>query len=396
MFKSVNGFANPALKSVVQCFQNQLTKAGGGAALCVYHHGEPLIDIWSGTRNVAQDPWLKDTCAVSFSTSKGVLSTLLHIILDEAHLDYETQVSHIWPSFKQANKRHITIRQLLCHEAGLFSLADNIEHIHDIYDWDLMVWKLAKAAPSMRHLGVPSYHAVTYGWLLGELIHRLTGQTPGVFLDKEMRSIVGRNNFIGVPPRHLNEVSHLFNTLGDTGTTNLTQTIHNTVNRKLTGLLFKSKNTQAALKPPTSELLDLNDRSFLQAEIPAMNGVFTARGLARLYSLLANNGSFQEKKYINPERLADIQQVQNTGCDRVIFLPMHWRLGYHRILNHKRRALSGFGHFGYGGSGAWCDPNRHLSVGFTINALWGAPFGDYRMAQLAGEILVAIDQLNNG
>lgn len=396
MFRSINGFADPTMYAAVRCFKTQLARSGGGAALCVYLHGEPLVDIWSGTRNAQNDPWQKETCTVSFSTTKGVLSTLLHVIMEEAQLDYETQVSHIWPSFKQANKGHITIRQLLCHESGLFDLSTNIEHIQDIFDWDLMVWRMAKAAPSMNHLGEPSYHAITYGWLIGELIHRLTGQTPGVFLDREMRPIMGRNNYIGMPTKALGETSFLMNSLDHTGQpTNIKQRVHNHLNRRLTSLLMRSRHTVAALKPPTSEDLDFNSEAFLRAEIPAMNGAFTARGLAKLYSMLAQNGIYNKQQYICAARIKNIQEIQNTGRDKVIFLPMHWRLGYHRILNPKRRALEGFGHFGYGGSGGWCDPSRGLSVGFTVNALWGAPFGDYRMAQIAGEILAATDKLKN-
>ena len=149
MIHTVNGSADPEFRPIVKVFQKQLEASGGGAALCVYHKGEPVIDIWAGQRTSMGDPWLKDTPAMSFSVTKGVLATMLHIIMDRTQLDYETQASSIWPSFKQNNKGHLTIRQFLCHEAGLFSLEDNIDHIHDIFDWDQMVWRIAKAKPAM-------------------------------------------------------------------------------------------------------------------------------------------------------------------------------------------------------------------------------------------------------
>jgi len=392
MLHTINGFIEPAFKSVATIFKNQIIQRGGGAALCIYHNGEPIADIWAGTRNPLNEPWLKDTTAVSFSTTKGILAGILHMILEDAHLDYETQVQQIWPSFKQNNKGHITIRQLLCHEAGLFNLQHNIDHIHDIYDWDQMVWRMAKATPSFKHLGEPSYHAVTIGWLIGELIHRLTGQLPGEFLNHELRSVLGRNCFIGVPNKALTACAHITQHLEQSDVTqSIVKTIQNKANKKLSTLLFKGKSFTAALRPPTSELLNFNDTQFLQAQLPSMNGVFTARGLAQFYNGLIHTDN--TKRLIPLERLTQIQDIQNTGRDRIIHIPMHWRLGYHRILNTKRSAPQGFGHYGYGGSGAWCDPSRHLAVGFVVNSLWCAPFGDYRMAQLSGEILKRIDQL---
>lgn len=394
MLQVINGFATPEFKSVVNIFKNQLKLSGGGAALCVYHRGEMCVDVWGGEKNTAGDPWLKDTPVVSFSTTKGVLSTLLHIVMEEAQLDYETQVAHIWPSFKQENKQHITIRQLLCHESGLFNLEQNVDHYVDIFDWDQMVWRMAKAKPSMRHLGEPSYHAITFGWLIGELIRRLTGQKPGEFLNSELRSIMGRHNFIGVPERYLSQPAEIVTKLGQfKQRSKLKQIMHHHLNQRMLSLFLHPINTLAALKPPTFEELDFNSKQFLSADIPAMNGVFTARGLVKLFAKISQPQNGKEN-LLSADRLNSIQQVQSIGRDRIIHVPMHWRLGYHRILNIKRKAPFGFGHYGLGGSGVWCDPSRELVMASTLNTLWGAPFGDYRMAQLAGEVLATSDRLN--
>lgn len=393
MIHTVNGSADPEFRPIVKVFQKQLEASGGGAALCVYHKGEPVIDIWAGQRTSMGDPWLKDTPAMSFSVTKGVLATMLHIIMDRTQLDYETQASSIWPSFKQNNKGHLTIRQFLCHEAGLFSLEDNIDHIHDIFDWDQMVWRIAKAKPAMNHLGEPSYHAVTYGWLLGELINRLTGQKPGEFLNAELRSVMGRNNFIGVPEKNLKDVAFIYQH-PDQAPVQLgwKQKVSKYINKGIQNAFFHSPFTASALKPPTAELLDFNNPELLKAQVPAMNGVFTARGLGKLYNAIITPDEKNER-LISTKRLEQVQVIQSHGRDKIIHVPMNWRLGYHRVLNMKTRAPQGFGHYGYGGAGAWCDPSRQLAVGFTHNALWNTPLGDYRMTQLSGEILSLIDKI---
>jgi CubicO group peptidase (beta-lactamase class C family) len=190
-------------------------------------------------------------------------------------------------------------------------------------------------------------------------------------------------------------MSTIFQQLENSGATQgFTQKLQRKLGRQVSKLLLRSSATVSALKPPTADELDFNDPLFLMAEVPAMNGVFTARGLAKLYTIFAMPNEERHLALINRKRREEIQTVQSTCRDRVLHVPMHWRLGYHRILNFKIKAPFGFGHFGYGGSGGWCDPSRHISVGYTLNTLWGSPVADYRMAQLAGEILSSIDKLN--
>ena len=139
----------------------------GGAALCVYHRGECVVDLWAGTRDLEGRPWEEDTVALSWSTTKGILSTLLHILVDRNQADYDAPVAHFWPEFAQADKEKITLRQVLCHEAGLYRISEMIDDARDMFDWNHMVRALERARPVHPPGQAHAYHALTYGWVVG-------------------------------------------------------------------------------------------------------------------------------------------------------------------------------------------------------------------------------------
>ena len=126
------------------------------------------------------------------------------------------------------------------------------------------------------------------------------------------------------------------------------------------------------------------DPRILDTPIPAANGLFTARSLARLYAMLAEGGTLDGVRVLSRRAIARASQVQTRGRDRVLQIPMHWRLGYHSAFTTRGRLATGFGHFGYGGSGAWCDPEQRLAVAMVTNQVAGGPFGDARIARLGG------------
>src|SRR4030095_8200051 len=144
-------------------------RAPGGAAVCVYHGGEKVVDIWGGTRDAAGNPWQADTLSLSFSTTKGVASTLLHVLADHGHIDYDARVADYWPEFAEAGKDAIKVRHLLCHEAGLYAISERGDHGREMLDGEQMVRRLAAAKPRHAPGAAHGYHALTYGWLVGEL-----------------------------------------------------------------------------------------------------------------------------------------------------------------------------------------------------------------------------------
>ena len=155
--------------------------APGGAAVCVWHRGEVVVDCWGGTRDDAGRRWEEGTVSVSFSTTKGVTSTLLHVLADRGLVDYDAPVCEYWPEFGQAGKRDLSVRHALCHEAGLFDVRSMVDKAERMLDWDYMAGALAAATPCHEPGKSHGYHGFTYGWLVGELVRRVTGARLVVF-----------------------------------------------------------------------------------------------------------------------------------------------------------------------------------------------------------------------
>jgi CubicO group peptidase (beta-lactamase class C family) len=177
----ISGFVHPDFGGVTQALRSVAThKRGGGAAVAVYHRGELVVDAWAGARNASGAPWQSDTMAMSFSTTKGVIATTVHRLVDRGLIDYDEPVATYWPEFAAAGKERITVRHLLNHSAGLHHLRDVIADAYEMLDWDLVCARLAaetpRYTPGTRH----GYHGITYGFLVGEVIQRVTGTTVHV------------------------------------------------------------------------------------------------------------------------------------------------------------------------------------------------------------------------
>ena len=144
------GTWEPAFEEVVAILDAQVAESGSGGAVGVYHRGRPVVDTWSGVADLAGNPWQSDSLAVSYSTTKGVTSTALHLCADRGLLDYDDRVADHWPEFAQHGKDAITIRQVLCHEAGMYDVASFLERPEQILDWDAMVKGLEGMTPAFE------------------------------------------------------------------------------------------------------------------------------------------------------------------------------------------------------------------------------------------------------
>jgi CubicO group peptidase (beta-lactamase class C family) len=341
----------------------------GGAAVCVYHRGCKVVDIWGGTRDEEGSPWQEDTLALSYSTTKGIASTLLHILIDRGLADYEDPVAEIWPEFGRSGKEEITLRQVLCHEAGLYDIRSMVDRAERMLDWEYMVEALADATPTHRPGAAHGYHAFTYGWLVGEIVRRLTGKPYSEAVEAEIAKPLGLEGlFVGLPANQMRRRAHLVMPALIRQGGDVVDRLERHVRRvtrvaSLARVRFDLSGLAGALIPRGIEDLDFNSEAFLSVPIPAANGMFTARSLARMYALLAADGELDGVRLLSRETVWRASEVQNRGTGRVIPVPMHWRLGYHRVPTVGVRVPNGFGHFGFGGSGAWADPdraNRHL------------------------------------
>jgi CubicO group peptidase (beta-lactamase class C family) len=399
----LNGMVHPAFAEVAESLRRILPAEGaGGAALCVYHRGEKVVDLWAGTRNDTGDAWQEDTLSISFSTTKGVASTLLHIYADRGQIDYDAPVQEYWPEFRGGGKEAITVRQLMCHEAGLYAIHDIVEHASEMLDWDQMVHRLSVATPRHEPGAAHGYHGLTYGWLVGELVRRVDGgRSFAELIRAEIAEPLGLHGlFCGMPESELGRCAQL-KAKGFDGPLEQKRERARKVRRnaaRLGGMLsaigvkYNPLESVDALIAPGMEELDFNSAEFRKASIPAANGQFTARSLARLYACLAGGGELDGVRLLSEEAVRNAARVQNTGIGRVIPVSMRWRLGYHRVFALRARAPGAFGHFGFGGSGAWADPTRGLAVALTVNSGVGTPFGDARIARISGTAIRSADR----
>ncbi len=396
----LQGYVHPDFGRVAETLSQHIPRGRpGGAALTVYHKGKCVVDIWGGTRNRDGDAWRSDTLALSFSTTKGVASTLLHILADQGFVNYDTPVSAYWPEFGQKSKQNITVRQLLCHEAGLYNIRDMIDDAEQMMDWNYMTGAIERASPVHNPGETNGYHALTYGWLIGELIQRITHKTFAEVLEELIsRPLDLDGMFVGLPKDLEHRKAELVSSFGrryrrDMSTENRAQiTLVKALSQGLKLANIDLDKTVSALVPKGVMYLDFNGEDFSRACMPAVNGMFTARSLAKLYALLANGGSLDGIRLISSETMNEIVQIQNRTMGDVIPLPMHWRLGYHRVFALNRASSLSYGHFGLGGSGAWADPVRNLAVGYTLNSGVGTPFGDTRIFQITNAVIRAAEK----
>ena len=389
-----SGHVERGFEPLARELERQLHKLGGGAALCVYHEGACVVDLWGGVRDDVGTPWARDTMCVCFSTTKGVASTALHVLADRGQIDYDAPVARYWPEFAQAGKERITVRELLCHRAGLHDVRGLVDDARRLLEWDTMTAALARARPAPPPPGASAYHALTYGHLVGELVRRVSGRSLSAFVADEIAGPLGLDGlYVGAPEAELPRAARLVHA-GGLRETGESPKRHQAARRRraafgmvervlrLVGHPFEVRRVEEALAPRGIARLDFSSPEVLRACIPSANGLFTARSLARMYGALAEGGALGGVRLVRPETVAAATEVQVHGFDQVIVFKMRWRLGYHRIGTFRGVPRRAFGHFGWGGSGAWADPTRRLSFGYVVNAGSGTPIGDLRILRL--------------
>jgi CubicO group peptidase (beta-lactamase class C family) len=392
----LDGLSHPDFRAVENSLRDQLKKYPGGAAVCVYHHGKCVVDLWGGHSDDTDTLWRRDTMAPSFSTTKGVASTLLHIYVDRGLIDYDAKVAEYWPEFAQAGKENITVRQVLSHQSGLYHIRQMIDHADRMLDWEHMVQAIEKAAPAHKPGTRTGYHGLTYGFIVGEIIQRVSGEKFSDLVQSEIAKPLGLDGlFIGTPEHEIPRAAQLIypqrtKSLVQTSAAKYLESYVAWISKLLRKRGFDSDLTSIfdALAPNGISNFDFGSPESLRVAIPAGNGLFTARSLAKMYALLANGGSFDGVRLLSAEAVKKASTLQKpTGKNSVIPFDMRWRLGYHGVATTRGFPKNAFGHFGFGGSGAWADPSQDLSVALIVNSGMGSPFGDARTARISGAAL---------
>lgn len=394
---TINGYYEPQFQSVIDTFSAQLPQSPrvGGAALTVYHNNQKVVDIWAGVARKDGTPWQANHMSLSYSTTKGVVSTLAHMLVERGLLSYDRPIADYWPAFAQNGKHGITLRHVLTHESGLYHIRSMIADAKEMLDWQHMLTVMEQAKPlhaAGQHVG---YHAMTFGWLVGGLIEKVTEEPLAKTLnDFIVEPLELDGCYIGVPTSQLPRCTEIigaprYSSVKKTPSQwSIWQQKLTEKALRLTG--FEPNTAAEALIPKGMSKFYLDVPESLQACIPGANGVFTARSLAKLYAMLANQGEFNGVRLLSPATISTLAKVYNRSRGDVVPMPMNWRLGYHRVFTTWPRTPYAFGHFGYGGSGAWADPSRHLSVGYIVNTGSGSPFADLRLWRINTAIIQAI------
>jgi CubicO group peptidase (beta-lactamase class C family) len=376
---TIQGTTTAAFEPLRQAFEQQFAEGLHiGAGVAVYQGGKLVADLWGGLADEDRGtPWTRDTMAVSFSTTKGLTATCLHILADRGLVQYDDLVTKYWPEFGANGKSAITVRHLLTHQSGIPQVPDGIV-LNDLLDWARITSAIAAEAPLWEPGAETGYHALTFGYLIGEVVRRIDGRSVGTFFHDEVARPLGITGlYIGAPESAEPHISML----------------------KQRFVITPEMMAQAATMGPDSLISRamgsalgdlnglLNSRAGHAGEIPAVSGVMTARDLARMYACLASYGELDGARLMSEAAVRKATKVQTSRPDKVIMnIEIAWSLGY------MNGGLAGwpqgprptsFGHPGFGGSIGFADPEIGMSFGLVLNALNLDLVGAGRTATLA-------------
>ena len=363
-------------------FAKLVSRGRGGGALVVRLRGETVLDLCTGWADRAHtQPWRPETLALSFSTTKGLASTVLHRLAERGELSYDEPIATYWPEFAAGGKGRVTVRDLMTHRAGLSSVRAVAERPEDLLDHLEMEERLAARsvhAPTEQS----AYHAITYGWLVAGLARRVTGgRGLAELVQTEIAEPLGLSGLhIGV-----NETTREFVAQPVGSALRHLGAASRVITPALTGLKATRAFHDALIAPGFHELFEGSEPSIWGTEMPAVNGALSAAALARLYGALANGGADAGARLLSEETVHDLGRVQVRSADKVLGIRMRWRLGFHQAFGTGRLASRAFGHYGYGGSGGWADPDLGLSLGFVTNRIGSitTPMADLTLYRLS-------------
>lgn len=402
---TISGWVAPGFEGVRDVFQaNFDAGVEVGAAFGAYHQGEKVVDLWGGIAdNRTQDPWEEDTLVLVYSTTKGVVAMCANRLAQQGALDVDAPVVTYWPEFAQAGKERVTVADLLSHRAGL-AWVDGTMSFEEMIRWDPVVEALERQEPSWPPGSAHGYHATTYGWLVGEVVRRVTGMSIGTYLRTEIAGPLGADFFIGLPaseePRVARLVSFLEGLKSGTATLSAESDDALQAGPNLAQLAELAKTYFApggplfkAMSAPGGALTDeevWHSPQLHAAEIPAANGICDARSLALLYGACVDDvktPSGAKFRIMSPQDVESAVQQQTNGPDQVLMgLDIQWGLGFNVNTGIIGAAGLGgpraFGHFGMGGSAGWADPDLGLGMGYIMNRMDIGTTGDTRSFRL--------------
>lgn len=371
-----------------------------GASCAVYVDGELVVDLWGGTADQAAGrPWDRDSICLVYSVTKGAAALGVHLLVQRGLVDLDAPVARYWPEFAAAGKSAITVRMLLSHRAGL-PLIDPPLTREELLSGDAVAPRLAASAPLWEPGSRHGYHALTFGWLAGELVRRVTGSTIGEFFAEEVAAPLGLAFWIGLPERQRGRLAPLVNgappspadlaELDDPGQRDTVAQIMAAMTDPST-VLFRALTTNGVLPAPDAGTW--NDSAILAAAIPAANGVTNARSLARMYAACVSR--VDGVRLLEPHTVAAATVEHSSGRDEVLFAPTRFGAGY--MLHSAGSTMLGedsFGHTGAGGALGFADSAAKVGFGYVQNLIGRGLTADSRAARIVSALAQCLETTN--
>ena len=373
MSSRIHGTCPPRFAAIREAFAANF-EAGRevGASFAVTIDGAPVVDLWGGTADAAcTRPWGEDTIVNVFSTTKAMTALCAHMCVDRGLLDLDAPVVRYWPEFAAGGKETIPVRQLMSHTAGLAGVTPKLP-LEALYDWTRMTDVLAAETPWWAPGTQSGYHAMTFGYLVGEVVRRVAGRSLGTFFRDEVAGPLGADFHIGLPPSEDARVADMV------GPTRGEGAIGDLDPKTIAGRVL----TNPPIRPEAA-----NTATWRRAEIPAANGHGNARSVAQVLGVLACGGAKNGVRLLREEPLRDAIVEQYYGKDLVLGRTFRWGSGF--MLTSDVMPLGPnphvFGHGGWGGSLGFADLDARVSWAYIMNKMSPGTTGDFRVAgMLAG------------
>jgi len=371
-----DGFVQDKFAGAKAAFEaNFESGADVGASFCATKDGETVVDLWGGWADAEKTrPWTRDTIVNVYSTTKTMTFLSALIVADRGELDFDAPVAKYWPEFAANGKAEIKVSQLMAHSAGLSGWKEKITK-ETLYDWEKAVSLLAAQAPLWPPGTQSGYHALTQGYLIGEVIRRITGRTIGTFFREEIAEPLGADFWIGLPASEDGRVADLIppppgGAIGDN------------IQTELQAITFNN---------PGVDVSETRTRAWRGAEIPAGGGTGNARSVAEIHAILANGGVAKGKRFLSEAGFRKALEVQIDGTDLVLGLPARFGMGFGLPsatvpLPNPNTIYWG----GYGGSLIVIDMDAHTTFAYVMNKMGNGTLGDTRAFGIMGAMWGAL------
>ena len=374
---AVQGITHDRYAAVRTAFADNLESGRDvGASFCATVEGETVVDLWGGFADAARTrAWERDTIVNVYSTTKTMTALCALILADRGDLDFDAPVARYWPEFAANGKDGVKVSHLMSHAAGLSGWKTPITKA-DLYDWDKVTALLAAQAPYWEPGTAPGYHALTQGYLVGEVVRRITGRSLGTFFREEVAEPLGADFHIGLPASEDDRVAELIppprgQAVGDgAGQTELQANMSNN---------------------PGIDVGETRTRAWRAAEIPAAGGTGNARSIAEIHAILANGGVAKGKRFMSEAGCRKALELQIAGDDLILGAPARYGMGFGLAggmvpLPNPNTIYWG----GYGGSLVIIDMDARTTFGYAMIKMAGTTTGDMRALGLAMAMWAAL------